>query len=507
MSQPTQRNLVQFIGLVLGPLLAIPLFLFFDPDPGRPLIGEVAGVAWLMAVWWVTEAVPLAATAVLPMVLFPLLGVTSPSDTAGAFMNSVIFLYVGGSLIALAMERWNLHRRIALSITYRVGRRPDRVILGFLVATAFMSMWISNVATAVMMLPIGLAVIKKLEETHGVERTRGLALAILIGIAYASSIGGVATLIGTPTNLSFVKIFAETFPAAPEVSFGQWFLLGFPTAVLMLAATWFVLTRVVFRSSRGLTVDREIVGSELRALGRSSYEERVVIVVGSITALLWVFRGDLVLGSWVLPGWGRLWEGFRMVDDSTVAVAAALLLFVIPAKSGRGKAILDGSAFRDLPWSAILLFGGGFALAGGFAASGLTSYLATEFSGFTEVPVWLTVLLGCLGVAVLTEFVSNIACVQMFLPVLASLAIARGIHPMLIMVPATMTSSLAFLMPVGSPPNAVIFGSDRVRIADMVRAGIVVKIVTLVITLGMCALLLSLVYGVEAGALPDWARG
>jgi sodium-dependent dicarboxylate transporter 2/3/5 len=257
---------------------------------------------------------------------------------------------------------------------------------------------------------------------------------------------------------------------------------------------------------RDLRIDKEIVGRELRALGPPSYQERVVMAVGTITALLWVFRGDLVIGSFVLPGWARLWDGFALVDDSTVGVAMGLLLFLIPARGDNGKGILEGSAFRQLPWDAILLFGGGFALAGGFVSSGLTAWLAERFAGFTSVPVWLTVLLGCLGVALVTEFVSNIATVQMFLPVLASLAIARGIHPLLLMVPTALTAGLAFMFPVGTPPNAVIFGSDRVKVFEMAWAGLFVKVVALALTLGVCALLLPLVFQFDPGSMPDWAR-
>lgn len=486
--------LVRRLGLALGPLLALPLVLFYRPDPAHPLIGAVAGVGVLMAIWWTSEALPLAATAVIPMVAFPLLGVAAPSVTAAAYMNSVIFLYIGGSLIADAMERWQLHRRIALGVTYRVGGGPDRLVLGFVLATGFVSMWISNVATTVMMLPIALAVVKSLEERFGADRARPLTVNILLAIAFASSIGGVATLVGTPTNLAFVKIHAASFPSAPPVSFGQWFLIGLPVAVVGLLVAWLVMTRLALRVPRDIEVDAEVVGRELRGLGRASYEERVVVLVGTITALLWIFRGDLVLGAFTLPGWARLSPLFAKVDDSTVAVAMALVLFVWPSRQKPGQAILAASAFKDLPWGAILLFGGGFALADGFVSSGFTAHLAGVFAAIEGVPAWATVLLACLGVALVTEFVSNIATVQMFMPVLASLAVARGIDPLVMMIPATMTSSMAFMFPVGTPPNAVVFGSERLRIADMVRVGLLVKVALLLVTITLSAVLVPIVF-------------
>jgi sodium-dependent dicarboxylate transporter 2/3/5 len=355
-------------------------------------------------------------------------------------------------------------------------------------------MWISNVATTVMMLPIALAVVKSLEGRFGAERARPLSVNLLLGIAFASSIGGVATLVGTPTNLAFVKIHAASFPTAAPVSFGQWFLVGLPVAIVGLIVAWWVMTRVASRVPPGIEVDAEVVKRELRALGHASYEERVVILVGTTTAFLWIFRGDLVLGAFTLPGWARLSPLFVKIDDSTVAVAMALVLFVWPSRQKPGQAILSAAAFKDLPWGAILLFGGGFALADGFVSSGFTAHLAGVFGAIDGVPAWATVLLGCLGVAVVTEFVSNIATVQMFMPVLASLAVARGIDPLVMMIPATMTSSMAFMFPVGTPPNAVVFGSERLRVADMVRVGLLVKVALLVVTIAFSMMLVPIVF-------------
>ena len=507
MSIPVARTRLQNIGLILGPVLAMLILLFFDPDPDRPQVGRMASAVALMATWWITEAVPLAATSLLPMVLFPLMGISQGTETAKAYMNSVIFLFLGGFLIALAMERWNLHRRIALNIIYYIGRKPDGIILGFMVASAFLSMWISNTATAVMMLPIGLAIIGKMEETFGKERSHMLAVTLMIGIAYGCSIGGVATLVGTPTNLAFARIFEETFPKAEPISFGQWFIVGLPISIVVLLTTWLLLTKVLCRLDPEMALDREVIHTELKSLGRVGYEEKVVMIAGTTTALLWIFRKDLVLGDFTLPGWSRLWEPFSLVDDSTIAVGMALLLFIWPAgREAPAKAILEGRAFRDLPWSAVLLFGGGFAMAAGFGASGLTGYLAEQFGKMGDVPDWVILVIACLGVAFLTELVSNIATVQIMLPIFVSLAIARGIHPLTLMVPATMVASMAFMMPVATPPNAVIFGSERLRIIEMVRAGFFVKIAAVVITMVLSSLLLPLVFGFDPNVMPDWAK-
>jgi sodium-dependent dicarboxylate transporter 2/3/5 len=500
------RSKVQRAGLLAGPLLALAVGVGFDPVPGQPAIGAVAAVVVLMACWWTTEAIPLAATALLPMALFPLLGVASPRETAGAYMNSIIFLYIGGSLIALAMERCGLHRRVALTVIGAVGGTAERMVLGFMLAAGFVSMWISNTAAAVMMLPIATAIIGQMEERFGGARTRPLSVAVLLAVAYGCSIGGVATPVGSPTNLVFLKIYSDTFPAAPAISFGQWVAVAMPLSIALLFAAWFALVRLNGRLDRSLAFDRSAVRRELDSLGRLGPAERAVTCVWIATALLWVFRTDLVLGPVVIPGWAGLWKGFAPLDDGTVAVTMALLLFVIPAGTGQGgRPILTADAFGELPWAAILLFGGGFALATGFTTSGLTQYLAGQFSALGTLPVLGAMLIACVVVALVTELVSNIAVVQMFVPVLAAWGVAQQINPLLLMFPATVMSSMAFMLPVGTPPNAVVFGSDRMRIAEMLRAGAWVKLVVVLITLAVCLLLMPAIFGLALGEFPAWA--
>lgn len=500
------RTPVQSAGLVTGLGLALLVGLLFDPVAENPAIGAVAAVVVLMACWWMTEAIPLAATALLPMALFPLLGVSSARDTAGVYMNSIIFLYVGGSLIALAMERCGLHRRVALTVIAAVGGTAERIVLGFMLAGAFVSMWISNTAAAVMMLPIAVAIIGRMEERFGRERTRPLAVAILLAVAYSCTIGGVATPVGSPTNLILLKVYADTFPAAPAISFGQWVAIGVPLAAVLLLAAWIALVRLNGRIDASLALEQSSVHQELRALGRMSRAERRVTAVWLLTAALWMFRADLVIGSFVIPGWAGLWSGFALLDDGTVAVTMGLLLFLLPDGSDqRGRPLLHAGAFAELPWAAILLFGGGFALANGFTSSGLTQYLAAQFTALGSLPVLAAMLIACVVVALMTELVSNIAVVQMFVPVLAAWGVAQQINPLLLMFPATIMSSMAFLLPVGTPPNAVIFGSNRIRIAEMLRGGAWVKTIVVLLTLAVCLLLMPVIFGIDTGKFPVWA--
>ncbi len=496
-----ERHRARRAGLFLGPLLALGM-LALELEPGNPAATRMAAVALWMAVWWITEAVPLFATSLLPLVLLPMLGILSGHETAPLYVNSTIFLFLGGFVIALVMERWGLHRRIALAIITTIGGGPSRVVLGFMVAAAGLSMWISNTATAIMMLPIALAILGRMEEDHGRDRIRPFAVAMLLGIAYACSIGGIATFVGTPPNLSFHRIYEQTFPEAPRIAFGQWMLLGVPIAVAMLAIVWLLLTRIVYRAPRDLTIDTQTLRHHRKALGRITREEQLVLLVFLTTALLWIFRAPLEIGSWKIPGWSDLLPFPGLIDDGTVAIAMALLLFVIPASRTsdvRGatepgdprppRRLADADIVRALPWHIVLLFGGGFALAKGFQVSGLAQLIGEESRSLGSIAPWLMTVLLCLGVTFLTELTSNTATTEMILPVLAAVAVSIGVHPLALMVPATLSASCAFMMPVATPPNAIVFGSDRLHVADMARVGIWINLVgAIVIPLAFLAL-------------------
>lgn len=495
------------IGFWLGIGLFFLILLFGDFQPGNPLVTRMAAVAVLMATWWITDAIPLAATALLPLILFPLLGILTGKETAPIYMNSTIFLFIGGFLIALAMERWDLHKRIALNIIKTVGGGPSRLVLSFMLASAFLSMWISNTATAIMMLAIGLAIVKQQEAIFGQEKTRNLTLSLLLGIAYGASAGGIATLVGTPPNLSLQRIFEITFPHAEPLSFGQWMLFGVPVAVSMLVIIWLLLTRVFFKNPSDLRVSPEVIHQEHEALGSMKFEEKVVAVVFTLTAVLWVFRKNLVLGGITIPGWSNLLPTSRFIDDGTVAIAMALCLFLFPTRSGTGphRAILDVDVFRKLPWHIILLFGGGFALAKGFNVSGLSTFVGNGFSGLGGLPPLFVILCVCLTLTFLTELTSNTATTEMVLPILASVAVAMKVHPLLLMVPATVSASCAFMMPVATPPNAIVFGSGRIPIREMVRVGLIINLIGIVVVSLLFFTIGRAVFGIEAGVLPEWA--
>lgn len=475
------RALSQTLGLFLGLFLFVIVLIFFNPDPSNPALGRVAAIVVLMAVWWISEALPLAVTSFIPMVLFPLWGIQSSETTASAYMNSVIFLYIGGCFIAVAMEKWNLHKRISLLIIDKIGTDPQKLILGFMTATTLLSMWISNTATAVMMLPIGIALIKKIEEEFEEAAARKITIALLLGIAYGASIGGIGTLIGSPTNLVFIKQYSSGFPNAAPFTFSQWIVFGVPISLMMLLLSWFFLVKVFIKVGKSTQFNSDIIKSELKALGKVTYQEKIVIIVGSMTALLWIFRKDINIGIFSIPGWSTISSYLGNVDDSTVAVLAAIVLFAIPSKAENSSHILDAKAIKNLPWDAILLFGGGFAIADGFTSSGLTKYFANQFVAMGSFNIIISIILVTLFVSFVTELVSNIATVQMFLPVISAYAISQGIHPLVLMLPATLISGMAFLLPIGTPPNAVIFGSGRIKVADMIKYGWIVKLVSIIV--------------------------
>lgn len=497
----TPRPSAKTIGLCFG-VVAFVALTIFPVDPENPAASRLAAVAALMAIWWMTEAIPLFATALVPLALFPLLGVMSGRDTAETFMNSTIILFIGGFMIALTMERWNLHRRIALAIIHYVGGGPARIVLGFMVAAGFLSMWISNTATAVMMMPIGLAIVLRIEERLGVAAHK-FTVGLMLGIAYGCSVGGMTTLVGTPPNLAFARIHQVLFPAAPDIAFGQWLVVALPVGAIMLAVAWLLITQVFYRAPPEVTVDRRVVAVEREKLGRLTFEERAVLAVFAATALLWVFRVDLNLGAFVVPGWSRLLPWPKLVDDGTVAIAMASVLFFIPAKNAknakRGR-IMGAEVIPRLPWNVVLLIGGGLALATGFQRTGLAELVGGQLQAAGALPPFVLVLLVCLAITFLTELTSNTATTEMILPILASVAVLTGTHPLLLMIPATMSASCAFMMPVATPPNAIVFGSNRFSIAEMARIGIVLNlagalvIATVVYTIGIP------VFGIVPGA-------
>ena len=530
---PRTSGRAQAIGFWLG-LGCFLLLLAFPIDPANVPASRLAAAASLMAIWWVSNALPLFATAILPLVLFPLLGIMSSGNVAPVYFNSTIVLFLGGFMIALTMERWNLHKRIALAIIHTVGGGPARIILGFMVAAAFLSMWISNTATAVMMVPIGLAMVLQVEETAGVRHSRTFTIALMLGIAYGCSMGGLTTLVGTPPNLSFQRIFQIIFPEAPPIDFGTWIVLGLPIGITMIAIAWLLLTHVLYRPSPEVRIEPDVIERQRAGLGPISFEERSVLVVFAMTALLWVFRRNLEVGFATIPGWSNLLPFPGMIDDGTVAIAMAAVLFFIPTRnraprSASGTAagvipkwqeplrraarfatanrVMGAEVIPRLPWNIVLLFGGGFALAAGFTETGLANIIGNQFQGLGGLPDFVVVLLVCLTLTFLTELTSNLATTEMILPILASVAVLTEMNPLILMVPATLSASCAFMMPVATPPNAIVFGSDRISVGEMARAGIILNLIGAVVIATLVTTLGETVFGIESGVMPDWATG
>jgi sodium-dependent dicarboxylate transporter 2/3/5 len=499
---------VQKTGLILGPVVSIVFLLFFDLEPGKPEITCTAAAALLMAIWWITEAIPLAATALLPMVLFPALGIMDGKKVAPQYFNYVIFLFIGGFLVALAMERWHLHKRIALRILLRFGIRPRSILLGFMAATAFLSMWISNTATAMMMLPIAMAIIWKLEDTLGVKNVRRYAISVFLGIAYSASIGGVATLVGTPPNPAFIQIFAIQFPAAPEISFSKWFVFAFPLSIFFLFLVWLLLS-FMFPPPRkeDFQIDIRIFEKQYRELGAMSFEEWVVLIDFVLLALLWLFRVDFRIGNITIPGWAGLFGNPEYLNDGVVGITMALILFIVPAKKTSAARILDWETATRLPWGIVLLFGGGFALASGFKDSGLSAWVGTQLHGLNSLPPILIIAVICLMITFLTELTSNTASAQILLPLMASLAVAIKVNPLLLMIPGTLSCSCAFMLPVATPPNAIVFGTERLQIWDMVKIGVILNFIGVILITLTAYFWGTTVFEIDLTLFPDWANG
>ena len=498
-------DIIKKIGLILGIVSSILILIFTDLDPQKPEITATLAVAVLMAIWWMTEAVPIAVTALLPVVLFPILGVMNGKTVSSEYFNSIIFLFIGGFLVALAMEKHNLHKRIALKIMTLTGSGYGKILFGFMFATAFLSMWMSNTATAMMMVPVAMSLIYKFTEYLKPQDAKKVSIGLLLSIAYGASVGGIATLIGTPPNLALTKIFALNFPNAPEISFSQWFIFALPLSAIMIVAVWLVLY-FMYKPSQGADInDNTIFKEQYKKLGKASYEEKVVFIAFIVLAFLWIFRNGFDFGVHIF-GWASLFSHPKYLNDGTVAIFVALVLFLIPSKTKKNKRILDNEIFVKLPWHIIILFGGGFALAKGFKVSGLTEWMGQQLTILEGVNPLLIIFIVALFMSFLTELTSNTASTQMILPILASLSISLRLNPLLLMITASLAASLAFMLPVATPPNAVVFGTNKISIKDMMRTGIILNMVGVLIVSLMMYFWGQHVFGIDLNVFPDWAK-
>ncbi len=468
-SQSRGAVLAAWIGLILGPLLLLACILTDPPGGLSEKAWLTVGLAALMAVWWSTEAIPIPATSLLPILLIPLLDIDTLAKATAPYANPTIFLFLGGFLLGLAMQRWNLHKRIALATLLAVGNQPSRQIAGFMIATAFISMWVSNTATSIMMLPIGLSVIGLLiagsEEKEGAR----FAVALLLGIAYSASVGGIATLIGTPPNALLAAFMRENYDV--QIGFGQWMLLGLPLSIGMLVFIWWSLTRGGFRLAGGDS--RGLLEKEMAALGPMSRAEKMVAVVFVLAAAAWIFQP--LLADYI--------DG---VNDTSIAMAAAIALFLIPVDLHKRVFLMDWEQANKAPWGVLLLFGGGLSLAGVIGASGLAEWIASSLGAFDTLPLLAMIALVVTVIIFLTEITSNTATAAAFLPLLGALAVAQGLSPEMLAIPAAVAASCAFMMPVATPPNAIVFGTGQLPIQAMIKAGFVLNLFGVLLVSLLC---------------------
>ena len=473
------------IGLFLGPAAFILTRLFVQPEGLSPEANAILASALWIAIWWVAEALPIAATALLPIILFPLTGGLSLAETTASYGHKYIFLFIGGFILAIAIERWQLHKRIALTIIKIVGTDVTHIILGFMIATAFLSMWISNTATAVMILPVGMAIVSQLRDIPETREDENAIFgkALMLAIAYSASIGGMATLIGTPPNLVLAGVVEKSYGV--EISFAQWFSFGFPVSIILLITCWFYLTRIAFKfKQKKFPGGKTEIDRQLKSLGFLKYEEKVIAGVFLLTAFAWITRSFLL--AEFIPG----------IDDTIIAIASGLLLFVLPNKKRTARLITWEDAVR-LPWGVLLLFGGGMALAMGFETSGLANWIGGQMTAMENIPLFLALFILIAAVNFLTEITSNLATTAMLLPILVSIAAAIGVDPYLLLVGATVAASCAFMLPVATPPNAVVFGSGYLKIEDMVKKGIWMNVVSIILLSLIVYYFLPLVWGFE----------
>ena len=486
---------VKIVGFLAG-LFLFGLFILLPAPAGLSIEAwRTAAITLLVSIWWMTEPIPIPVTSLLPIILFPLLGVGNVSLNASAYAHPMIFLFMGGFMIALAMQRWNLHRRIALNMVKAIGTQPRSIIAGFMVSSAALSCWISNTAATLMMLPVALSVVelvpKEKDLKTGVSQGELFTTALLLGLAYAASIGGVGTLIGTPTNTFLVAFLSEQY--GYEISFVQWLMVGIPFVIVSLPLAFFVLTRFVFPVTLPeIPGGKQLIESEIEKMGKISRPEVIVASVFVFTAVLWISRP--YLQNW-LPG----------LSDTGIALLGATILFAIPLNLREGQFIMNWEWALKLPWGVLLLFGGGLSLAAAISRTGLAAWVGGILSTLNTWPLIILIALAVLLIIFMTELASNTATAAAFLPILASVAIV-GLeqNPLLLVIPATMAASCAFMLPAATPPNAIVYGSEKFSIQQMARGGFFLNLLfILLVTVAVYALIIP-VFGIEMGELPAW---
>ena len=490
-------NKTKFIGLIIGIIFLIATCLLPSPESLNNKAWLTLGVAILMATWWLTEAIPLPATGLLPLVLFPLLGISSIKETAQAFSHPIIFLFMGGFIIGLAMQHTGLHKRIAYYIISKFKSSPKSLVFGFMCATAFLSMWISNSATAIMMLPIALSIITVFKEDKNDIKDNNFDKALVLSIAFSATIGGIATIIGTPPNTVMAAMLSEMYNY--EINFVDWLKIGLPTSIILLPITWIILTFLCFPLNSKASIKDKVIKDKIKELGKISQDEIMVGIVFIITASLWISRKWLSTAlDGVIPA-GAL-------NDSTIAIMAAIFLFIIPSNRPKRKRLIDWQVAQNIPWGALILIGGGLSLATVINSSGLATWIGSLSSNLSNISIVFIVLICIASIIVLTELTSNTATASTFIPIMGATALGLGQDPLLLIIPATLAASCAFMMPVATPPNTIAYASGHLKISDMIKAGIWLNIISIIIIGVIIALILGPVFDVELNKIPIWAK-
>ncbi|MDF9800337.1 sodium-dependent dicarboxylate transporter 2/3/5 [Catalinimonas alkaloidigena] len=480
-------NFIKIAALLAGPIFFLIVLNTVTVEGLSADATQVIAVGIWMVIWWMAEAVPLPVTALLPLVLFPVLDVFSTGDAASPYASPIVFLFMGGFLIALAMEKRNLHRRIALNIIRVTGTDANGIILGFMIATAFLSMWISNTATTVMMLPIALSVVDLLRDAKAGEAPskgyRRFALCLMLGIAYAANIGGTTTIIGTPPNVVFVGYMQEFYQR--DIEFGRWLYIGIPVCLTLLTITYLMMTRVLFpHRLKKLTGSSDLIHDKLKELGPMSRAEQLVAVIFFLTAVCWIFQSSInnALGG-------------NYLDNTIVAMGGGVLMFITPVSFREQEFVLDWQSTQRLPWGILLLFGGGLCLAKGMESTGIVQLVGDKIAGSGEINLWVLLLLLTAFMLFMTEIMSNVALTVIFIPVVLGIADSLEVNPLYLAIPVTLAASCAFMMPISTPPNAVVFSSGHIRMFEMVRAGFFLNLISILVLLLVGLTLVRWVYG------------
>ncbi|MBN8649812.1 MAG: DASS family sodium-coupled anion symporter [Cytophagales bacterium] len=483
MDESSNHPIVKQIGFIAGPLAFILITTLVGPDFISATAGKVLAVAVWMIIWWIAEAAPVPVTALLPLILFPFLGIMKMSEAAAPYANPIIFLFMGGFMIALALEKHRLHERIALNLVRITGTSGNGIILGFTIATGFISMWISNTATAMMMLPIAVSVINLLRRSTEETQTlgeRNFGIALMLVIAYAANIGGIATIIGTPPNVVFVGLLDQF--AHEKISFGKWMLVGLPLSIVVMGLGYFMLTRFIFPNKlHQISGADALIKNRLVDLGPMRKEEKLVLTVFTSTSLLWIFQQPL-----------NILLGSELLNDTNIGMAGGSLMFLVPASLKQFKFLLVWKDTEKLSWGILILFGGGLCLAQGLSSAGIIQAVGSYIAQQSQSVNWL--LFGLIAASIfITELMSNVALVQIFIPVVFGIATNLGIEPILLGMPVAFGASMAFMFPVATPPNAIVFSSGHMKVKDMMRAGLMMNIIALLLIYAGAKFLIPLI--------------